>query len=352
MPTDYSLAEDPVEDCIVNLIEMAGGSSHSDLLKEIMNTTVRLVADGTSRGDLKILNSALKELRYAFKIFAPYRQRRKVTIFGSARLTPDRPAYQQAVEFSRRIAAAGFMVITGAGPGIMQAGHEGAGREMSFGVNIRLPFEQVANPVIQDDPKLINFKYFFTRKLSFVKETSAIVLFPGGFGTHDEGFEALTLMQTGKSYPMPLVYLDPPGDPYWDEWQAYVERQLVDRGMVSPDDRNLFTVTDDIDLAVREIEAFYSNYHSLRYVRDVLVLRLERALPEEEVEGLSDEFGDILASGKIVQRGPFAQEANEPEISHLPRLALKFDRHHFGRLRALIDRVNGWDREKGVQREA
>jgi uncharacterized protein (TIGR00730 family) len=223
---------------------------------------------------------------------------------------------------------------------------------MSFGVNIRLPFEQVANPVIQDDPKLINFKYFFTRKLSFVKETSAIVLFPGGFGTHDEGFEALTLMQTGKSYPMPLVYLDPPGDPYWDEWQAYVERQLVDRGMVSPDDRNLFTVTDDIDLAVREIEAFYSNYHSLRYVRDVLVLRLERALPEEEVEGLSDEFGDILASGKIVQRGPFAQEANEPEISHLPRLALKFDRHHFGRLRALIDRVNGWDREKGVQREA
>ena len=351
MPTDYSLDEDPIEDCIVSLIEMSGGTLHADLLKEIVNTSVRLIADGTSRGDLKIINSALKELRYAFKVFAPYRNRRKVTIFGSARMTPDRPAYRQAVEFSRRIAEEGFMVITGAGPGIMQAGHEGAGREMSFGVNIRLPFEQTANPVIQDDPKLINFKYFFTRKLSFVKETSAIVLFPGGFGTHDEGFEALTLMQTGKGYPMPLVYLDPPGDPYWDEWQEYVERQLVSRGMVSPDDRSLFSVTDDLDRAVREIKAFYSVYHSLRYVRDTLVLRIERKLSDEDVQALNDEFGDILVSGRIEQRKAFPQEANEPELFHLPRLAMRFDRHHFGRLRALIDRINGWDRENGVGAE-
>jgi predicted Rossmann-fold nucleotide-binding protein len=230
----------------------------------------------------------------------------------------------------------------------MQAGHEGAGREKSFGVNIRLPFEQTANPVIQDDPKLINFKYFFTRKLAFVKETSAIVLFPGGFGTHDEGFEALTLMQTGKGYVMPLIYLDPPGDRYWDEWEAYVDRQLVKRGMVSPEDKYLFTVTEDVELAVREIQAFYSVYHSLRYVRDVLVLRIQRPLPRELLAKLNEEFSDILVAGRIDQRGPFPEEANEPGIAHLTRLALRFDRHHFGKLRALIDRINGWDREKGI----
>ena len=351
MPTDFTPAEAPHEDCIVELIDMAGGSRHSDLIKEIMNTAVRLVRDGTSRGDLKIINSALKELRYAFKVFAPYRHRRKVTIFGSARLTPDQRAYRQAVDFARRISQAGYMVITGAGPGIMQAGHEGAGRENSFGVNIRLPFEQTANPVIQDDPKLINFKYFFTRKLTFVKETSAIVLFPGGFGTHDEGFESLTLMQTGKGYPMPLIYLDPPGDPYWDEWRDYVQRQLVDRGMVSPEDLNFLTITDDVERAVREIEVFYDVYHSLRYVRDVLAIRLNRSISEARLATLNEEFAGILVGGKIEQRGPFPEEANEPELVHLPRLALRFDRHHFGSLRALIDRVNGWDRERGIQIE-
>jgi uncharacterized protein (TIGR00730 family) len=327
---------------------MSGHTRHSDLVKEIMLTATKLVTDGTSRGDLKIINSALKELRYSFKVFAPWRDHRKVTVFGSARLTPDRPAYQQAVEFSRKIAEAGYMVITGAGPGIMQAGHEGAGRDKSFGVNIRLPFEQTANPVILDDPKLINFKYFFTRKLAFVKETSAIVLFPGGFGTHDEGFESLTLMQTGKGYVMPLIYLDPPGDRYWDEWEAYVDRQLVSRGMVSPEDKYLFTVTEDVDRAVREIEAFYSVYHSQRYVRDTLVLRVKKKLSGPLLAALNEDFADILTSGKIEQRGAFADEANEPVIANLPRIAMKFDRHHFGKLRAMIDRINGWDREKGV----
>jgi hypothetical protein len=275
-------------------------------------------------------------------VFAPYRHIRKVTIFGSARLKPSDPTYRQAVSFARRIAQEGFMVITGAGPGIMQAGHEGAGREMSFGVNIRLPFEQTANPVIHDDPKLINFKYFFTRKLCFVKESHGIVLFPGGFGTHDEGFEALTLMQTGKGVLMPLIYVNPPGDAYWNEWDGYVERQLVRRGMVTPEDRFLYTVTDDLERAVRELKAFYSVYHSMRYVRDFLVLRLQRRLAETTVARLTKEFRHILVSGEIEQRPPLPEEANEPEIAHLPRLVLRFDR------RALLDRINSWDRRAGV----
>ena len=343
----YEEQEDTQADLIARLIGLAGGTQNADLLKDIMKDTVGLIGDGTSRGDLKIINSAFKELRYAFRVFAPYRHVRKVTIFGSARMTKEHRAYQQAVRFARRIAQEGFMVITGAGPGIMQAGHEGAGREMSFGVNIRLPFEQTANPVIVDDPKLINFKYFFTRKLTFVKETNAIALFPGGFGTHDEGFEALTLMQTGKGNLMPLVYIDPKGDPYWDEWEDYVDRQLIKRGMVSPDDRNLFTITDDIERAVQEIKSFYGVFHSMRYVRDVLVIRLQQKIPDWKLAMLNEEFKGILVSGKIEQREAFPEEANQHEINHLPRLAMKFDRHQFGRLRAMVDRLNCWDREKG-----
>ena len=348
MPTDYTSGDRPQVDLIAQLIEMEGGSPNADIIQDIMTSACGLIQDRTSRGDLKIVSAALMELRHAFKVFSPYRHVPKVTIFGSARMTPDRPEYMQAVLFARRIAQEGFMVITGAGPGIMQAGHEGAGREMSFGVNIRLPFEQMANPVIVDDPKLINFKYFFTRKLSFVKETSAIVLFPGGFGTHDEGFEALTLMQTGKSHPMPLIYMDPVGDPYWDEWEAYVDRQLVQRGMVAAEDKHLFTVTDDIERAVREIKCFYDVFHSVRYVRDTLVLRIKRNLSADRLNFLNERYADILQSGRIEQRGRFPQEANEPDIAHLPRLAMKFDRHHFGRLRELIDDINGWDRVRGI----
>ncbi len=343
----YDEQEDTQADLIARLIGLAGGTQNTDLLKDIIKDTVGLIGDDTSRGDIKIINSAFKELRYAFRVFAPYRHVRKVTIFGSARMTAEHRAYRQATRFARRIAQEGFMVITGAGPGIMQAGHEGAGREMSFGVNIRLPFEQTANPVILDDPKLINFKYFFTRKLVFVKETNAIVLFPGGFGTHDEGFEALTLMQTGKGNLMPLVYLDPEGDPYWDEWEDYVDRQLIHRGMVSPEDRNLFTITDDLERAVREIKSFYSVFHSMRYVRDVLVIRLQQTIPAWKLDKLNEDFQDILVSGTIQQREAYPEEANQPEIAHLPRLALKFDRHQFGKLRAMVDCVNDWNREEG-----
>jgi uncharacterized protein (TIGR00730 family) len=348
MSSNQHTADETASDLIAKLIELAGGTPHADIAREIVSAAMKLVEDRASRGDLKIVSAALKELRYAFKVFAPYRHVRKVTIFGSARKEPSDPTYAQAVNFARRIAQEGFMVITGAGPGIMQAGHEGAGREMSFGVNIRLPFEQVANPVIHDDPKLINFKYFFTRKLCFVKESNAIVLFPGGFGTHDEGFEALTLMQTGKGVLMPLIYLEPPGETYWDEWEAYVERQLVRRGMISRDDLQLYSVTEDFERAVREIKAFYSTYHSMRYVRDSLVLRVQRPLADEKLAALNAEFRGILLAGEIEQREPFPEEANEPEIAHLPRLALRFDRHHYGLLRALVDRVNGWDRKTGL----
>src|SRR5207247_4698614 len=219
--------------------------------------------------------TSLRELRYAFKLFAPYAGTRKVTIFGSARTQPSKTEYKQAAEFARKITAAGFMVITGAGPGIMQAGHEGAGPEKSFGANIRLPWEQAANPISQHDKKLITFKYFFTRKLIFLRHADAIVLFPGGFGTMDEGFEALTLMQTGKSRLMPLVLIDPPGATYWKTWDKNIREHLLRNQLISPDDLNLYHTTDDADEAVKIITRFYRNYHSMRFVYELLVIRLK-----------------------------------------------------------------------------
>jgi uncharacterized protein (TIGR00730 family) len=340
MPTDYALDENPIEDCIVSLIEMAGGSLHSDLLKEIMNTAVRLVEDGTSRGDLKIINSALKELRYAFKVFAPYRKNRKVTIFGSARLTPDRPAYKQAVEFSRRIAEEGFMVITGAGPGIMQAGHEGAGPEMSFGVSIRLPWEQSANPVIREDKKLVTFKYFFTRKLIFIRHADAIALFPGGFGTLDEGYEALTLMQTGKSQLMPLVLIDRPGGTYWKTWDRQVREHLLRGQLISPDDLNLYQITDDIDQAVKIITRFYRNFHSSRFVKDLFVIRLKHAPSDSALEAMNEDFADINLCPPMKRVKATPEERADNDQVDLPRIAFKFNRKDYGRLRQLIDVLN------------
>jgi uncharacterized protein (TIGR00730 family) len=279
-------------------------------------------------------------LRYAFRLFAPYARIRKVTIFGSARTQSDKPEYQQAVDFGRKIAKAGFMVITGAGPGIMQAGHEGAGPEMSFGANIRLPWEQSANPIILNDKKLVSFKYFFTRKLVFIKEADAIVLFPGGFGTHDEGFESLTLVQTGKSRPMPIVFLDAPRGTYWKTWKRYVEDHLLRRGLISPEDMGLFMVTDNIDDAVAEIKTFYRVYHSSRYVGDHFVIRLNALLAAPLVDELNRDFADILKEGVFEVVGALPEEEGEPEIAHLPRLVFRFNRLSFGRLRAMIDRIN------------
>src|SRR5579863_213365 len=312
----------------------------ADLLKEIVTTVVKLSQDHPDRGDLKIIHNALKELRYGFKLFAPYRHVRKVSIFGSARTLPHDPAAFQAEEFSRKITGRDFMVITGAGGGIMGGAKEGAGRANSFGMNIYLPFEQAANKFIENDPKLMTFKYFFTRKLFFIKEADAVVLFPGGFGTHDEGFEALTLIQTGKSDPVPVVFLDAPGGTYWKTWESYVKEELLGHNLIAAEDLSLFKVTDNAELAVDEIVRYYSNYHSLRYVREHLVLRLTRPAPPAMLDRLNREFADILVAGKIEATAPLPEESNEPEIQHLPRILLLFNRRNFGRLRQLIDSIN------------
>lgn len=311
-----------------------------DIAADIAATAQKLVGDKTSVADMKLIHSSLKEMRRAFQVFSHYQGMRKVSTFGSARTPPGTPQYEQAREFARRMADAGFMVITGAGPGIMRACNEGSGRDRSFGINIRLPFEQSANDIIDKDPKLVTFKYFFTRKLMFVKEADAIALFPGGFGTHDEGFESLTLLQTGKSRPLPVVFIDAPASTYWKTWKRYVHRHLLNEGLISEADMRLFKVTDDLDEAIEEITHFYSRYHSSRFVGDRLVLRLNSPLPKETIATLNAEYGDIVARGKIHQSDALPEEIDEPELTHLPRLVFHSARRHFGRLRMLIDDVN------------
>lgn len=314
---------------------------NADLLENMLVTICRLARDGTGRGELKLLNQALGELRYAFKTFAPYQHVRKISIFGSSRTPEGHADYRQAVAFAERMRTANWMVITGAGDGIMKAGHGGAGREASFGVAIRLPFEQKANTIIADDAKLVNFKYFFTRKLLFLKEASAVALFPGGFGTQDEGFETLTLVQTGKAALVPIVMLDSPGGSYWPHWREYIEQQLLRTGMIGPDDVNLFRITDDVDVAVQEILSFYRLYHSMRYLKDTLVLRFLRPLPRAAIEELNDRFLDIVESGCIESVGAFPDEADD--FPSLPRLALRFNRRSHGRLRQMVDFINAFD---------
>jgi uncharacterized protein (TIGR00730 family) len=326
---------------IEQLIQLHGGGENADLAGDIVEVALRLLDDKADRLDVKVITSALKELRYAAKTFAPYRGRRKVTIFGSARTRPETPEYQQAEAFGKAVVERGYMVITGGGEGIMGAAQRGAGREDSFGLNIRLPFEQAPNEEIIGDPKLINFKYFFTRKLCFIKESDAIALFPGGFGTHDEGFEALTLMQTGKSQPKPLVFVDRPRGNYWKTWWRFVEDQLLDEGLISKEDLSLFKVTDSVEEACNEITSFYSNYQSLRYVKDELVLRVKYPVTDNLLRTLNGRFRDIcLNGGQFRAATPLAEEENEPELATLPRIVLPFNRTNFGRLRSLIDVIN------------
>jgi uncharacterized protein (TIGR00730 family) len=310
------------------------------LVQQIKETADKLVRDHANRGDVKLLSTALKELRYCFKVFASYRLRRKVTVFGSARLPLEHPACQAAIAFGKRMADANFMVITGAASGIMEAGHVGAGRDASIGVNILLPFEQSANQIIAGDNKLMHLKYFFTRKLLFVKESDAVALFPGGFGTQDEGFEVLTLIQTGKSHLFPIVMVDEPGGDYWIRWERYIRDVLVARNLISPSDMALFKVTDSVDEAVAEVLNFYRVYHSMRYVHEELVLRLQRRLQPEVLERLREQFRDILVRGTIEQSGALPAEATDPHLAELPRLRLHFDRRQLGRLRQLIDAIN------------
>jgi uncharacterized protein (TIGR00730 family) len=310
------------------------------LAQQIRETADKLVRDCATRGDVKLLSTALKELRYSLKVFTPYRHLRKVTVFGSARLPASHPAYAQAVAFSKRMAEAGWMVITGAASGIMEAGHVGAGREKSIGVNILLPFEQEANPIIRGDLKLMHLKYFFTRKLLFVKESDAVALFPGGFGTQDECFEVLTLVQTGKSQMFPIVMVDEPGGDYWTRWREYIADELLARELISPADMSLFKVTDSVDEAVAEVLQFYRVYHSMRYVRGDLLLRLQHRLSDEMMQRIRDEFADILVAGTFEQTEALPEEANDTHVLHLPRLRFRFDRRSLGRLRQLIDAIN------------
>lgn len=312
----------------------------TELIEAIKESADRMAGDHTSRGDLKILSRTLRELRYAFKVFSPYRHSRKVTLFGSARTPANEPAYRQAEAFGRAMAAQGWFVITGAASGIMEAGHRGAGREQAMGLNILLPFEQAPNPIIAGDRKLVYMKYFFTRKLMFVKESDACCLMPGGFGTLDEGLEVLTLLQTGKHDMMPVVLLDESGGGYWTAFDQFVSRHLLDRGMISEDDMSLYRLTDRVEDAVEEILRFYRVYHSMRYVRTKLVFRLQHVLGEALLEEINDRFRDILTEGRFTIGGPLAEERHETELVALPRLIFHFDRRSFGRLRQLIDLIN------------
>lgn len=311
-----------------------------ELLDDIRRTADKLDRDHAVPGDVKIVSRAIKELRYAFKVFAPYRKNRKVSIFGSARTKPDNPSYVQAVACGRRFGDEGWYVVTGAGGGIMEAAHVGCGREKAIGLNIMLPFEQDANPVINDDPKLINFKYFFTRKLLFVKEVHAIVIFPGGFGTHDECFETITLIQTGKRDLMPIVLVDQPGGDYWKDWVTYVRKHLYATALISPEDMSLFTVVDDEQEAAEQVLQFYTVYNSMRYIREKLYLRLHVEPTEALLERLNTEFRDIIVSGRIERVETHPYEVNDPHLVDLPRIAFHFNRRGFGRLRQMIDLIN------------
>lgn len=331
---------DRVHELASTLIDELRQVPEGDLVGEIVANSLKLLRDRTNRGDIKLIDKSFKELRYALKIFAPYRDVRKVSLFGSARTLESHADYHQASEFAKKMAGEGWMVITGAGGGIMAAGHGGAGAEPSFGLAIRLPFEQATNPFIANDPKLINFKYFFTRKLMFVRSSNAIALFPGGFGTMDEGFEVLTLVQTGKSVPVPIVFIDAPGSNYWATWQQYVEKQLLARGLISPNDLHLYKVTSDVDQAVHEVRHFYSNYHSLRYVRNELVLRLQRRPTDKQLAEIQQKFGDLCASGTFRVSDALPVEEDEPGLIDLPRLVFIFNRRDHGRLRLLINHLN------------
>ncbi|MEM1097241.1 MAG: LOG family protein [Planctomycetota bacterium] len=330
------------------LILHAGGdpdSAHGRNIQDTLLAALKLVNDGSDVGEVKLISRSLKELRYALKVFRPYRETPKISVFGSARTPEDHPDYLQCVRFSRTMAEAGWMVITGAGDGIMRAGHDGAQRENSFGVAIRLPFETTANDVIAGDPKLITFRYFFTRKLIFMWMSHAVALFPGGFGTQDEGFEALTLIQTGKAPLVPIVCVDAPaadGNGYWHHWDNYIRKSLLANGWISPEDQNLYFVTDDASAAARHVIDFYRNYHSQRYVRDRLALRVRRPITAKQLEALNEEFAVLVADGQIEQSGPLQ---GERDAANLPRVHFHHTKSKFGKLRALIDRLNEFDAE-------
>jgi uncharacterized protein (TIGR00730 family) len=325
---------------IRELASAAGGEKPRELIEELLTTALKMANDQTTVADLKMLNRALKEIRYASRVFAPYRTRHKVSVFGSARTPEEAPESQAAIEFAAEMVRRGWMVITGGGDGIMGAAQKGAGAVNSFGLNIKLPFEQSANETIKSDSKLMNFNYFFTRKLNFVKESHAIALFPGGFGTMDEGFEALTLMQTGKARIFPIVFVDKAGGKYWEELLRFLHDHLLGNRLVSPDDFHLIHHCDTVECAVEHILRFYRNFNSYRWLGPRMIIRLLHPLSQPHIERMNNEFTDVLASGKFEQCEALPDEHSDPEIAHLPRLVFQPHKRNFGRLRKVIDAVS------------
>jgi len=328
----------PIED----LLDGMDLGRNRRLARQLVESALALIDDQPTVLDLKIASAALEEMREAFKMFAPFRDVPKVTIFGSARTQMADPLYMQARDVAAQLAGAGWMVVTGAGPGIMQAGMEGAGRDKSIGVSIRLPFEQGANPIISGDVKYVSMKYFFTRKLMLIKESRGFVCLPGGFGTLDETFELLTLTQTGKGLPVPIVFLDTPGDNYWETVHDFVGRQLVERGLVAATDTQLYLVTDKCQEAVDEVIGFYRNYDSIRYVGHVIVMRMRQAPTDEQLASLNDRFGSFCAPGGIVRATPFEPERKENDKLDLSRITFTLSNHSSGVLREVINTVNSF----------
>jgi uncharacterized protein (TIGR00730 family) len=338
-----------LKDDFDHLLDRLPNLQNGEHIYEVLLTLLRMTEEDITRLDWKILKAALKDMERAFQVFNSYRHVRKIAVFGSARLPTDSDEYQMAANFARCITGQGFMVMTGAGGGIMEAVNKGAGADQSFGLNIQLPFEQNSNPFIEGDPKLINFKYFFTRKLFFLREADAIAAFPGGFGTQDEAFEALTLSQTGKSPPVPLVLIDKPGGTYWHAWDEYIQKELIPRGLINPEDRQLYTITDDLQVGCEAIAGFYRVYHSSRYVGDQLVMRLNHDLTADQVETLNQTFSDILLSGRIEKSSMLSGEAEHQqpqpqqvmdETEQLPRLVFHFNQRDLGRLYQMISAIN------------
>jgi uncharacterized protein (TIGR00730 family) len=341
MKLSFTKNNGPIDALIEKLMETAKGIRKPEYVREMIIASLKAGQEADESADLKLMNTTLKEMRFTSKIFGPYRNVRKVTVFGSARTLPGDPVYEMAKLFGKKLAEAGFMVITGGGGGIMQAANEGAGPEHSFGVNIRLPFEEKPNIVIEGNPRLITYKYFFNRKVAFLKEADAVALFPGGFGTLDEAMETLTLVQTGKRNPMPLVLVDDPECSYWSRVIELFEEELLARNYICPADFALFEQVCSVDAAVDKIRHFYHRYHSLRYVHGQLVIRLTSPLSSNDIRKLTDQFHDILLpGGRITASGALEAETDDADVSHLPRLLVDFNRKNFGRLRSLIDSIN------------
>ncbi len=340
-PLSFSQPNEHIDPLIEELMDRAEGIQHRELVREMILAALKAGQESRSVLDLKLMNTTLKEMRFTAKVFGPYRHKRKVTVFGSARTIPEDSIYAMARALGRALAESGFMVITGGGPGIMQAANEGAGPENSFGVNIRLPFEQAINPVVHQTPRSITYKYFFNRKVAFLKEADAVALFPGGFGTLDEAMETLTLLQTGKHNPVPLVLVEPPEGTYWVRFVQFLKDELLSRRLISPSDFHLFRRIPSVEGAVDEIRQFYRRYHSLRYVKDSLILRLSQPLPAGSEDLLREDFQDILRPGGTIRLGPpHEEEKDESDCGNLTYLYVDFNRRDFGRLRQFIDAVN------------